>query len=348
MKDLDAPPTWDGRVRRPGAGRKQLRERDPELEAALDALIDPDVRGDPESPLRWTCKSTGQLALALTRGGHPVSPSTVGTMLREAGYSLQANVKTQEGSQHPDRDAQFRYLNEQARQFRDAGLPVVSVDCKKKELIGEFKNGGREWAPKGEPVKVNIHDFITEQGKAIPYGIYDVERNVGWVNVGHDHDTAQFAVESLRRWWQMVGQVAYPQAERLLICADGGGSNGSRNRAWKYFLQQLTDESGLEITVCHYPPGTSKWNKIEHRMFSFISLNWRGQPLVSFETVIQLISATTTRTGLQIKARLDKRAYLTGIKIANEEMEKLNLRLHEKNPQWNYSLSPSHSTNSKR
>jgi hypothetical protein len=254
MTDLDAPPTTDGRIRRPGAGRKSLRERDPELEAALDALIDPDVRGDPESPLRWTCKSTGQLALALTRGGHPVSATTVGLMLKEQCYSLQANVKTKEGAQHPDRDAQFRYLNEQARQFRDAGLPVVSVDCKKKELVGEFKNGGREWQPKGEPVPVNIHDFVTEQGKAIPYGIYDIEWNVGWVNVGQDHETATFAVESLRRWWRGDGVLAYPDADQLLICADGGGSNGYRVRTWKHELWRFALEAGLAITVCHLPP----------------------------------------------------------------------------------------------
>ena len=278
MSDLDAPPATDGRIRRPGAGRKSLRERDRELEAALDALIDPDVRRDPESPLRWTCKSTGQLALALTHGGHPVSASTVGVMLKEQGYSLQANVKTKEGAQHPDRDAQFRYLNEQARQFRDAGLPVVSVDCKKKELIGEFKNGGREWQPKGEPVPVNIHDFVTEQGKAIPYGIYDIERNVGWVNVGQDHETATFAVESLRRWWRGDGVLAYPDADQLLICADGGGSNGYRVRAWKHELWRFAQEAGLAITVCHLPPGTSKWNKIEHRLLSQISMNWRGRP----------------------------------------------------------------------
>ena len=271
MKDLDAAPAIDGRVRRPGAGRKSLTKTDPELAAALDALIDPDVRGDPESPLRWTCKSTGQLALSLTRSGHPVSPSTVGILLKEQGYSLQANAKTQEGSHHPDRDAQFRYLNEQARQFRDAGLPVVSVDCKKKELIGEFKNGGREWQPKGEPVRVNIHDFVSEQGKAIPYGVYDVERNVGWVNVGQDHETAAFAVESLRRWWRGDGSLAYPDADQLLICADGGGGNGYRVRAWKHELWRFAQEADLAITVCHLPPGTSKWNQIEHRLFSHIS-----------------------------------------------------------------------------
>lgn len=340
MKDLDGPPVLDGRIRRPGAGRKPLRERDPELEAALDALIDPDVRGDPESPLRWTCKSTGQLALALTRGGHPVSPSTVGTMLREAGYSLQANVKTKEGSQHPDRDAQFRYLNEQARQFRDAGFPVVSVDCKKKELVGEFKNGGREWAPKGEPVKVNIHDFVTEQGRAVPYGIYDLERNVGWINVGQDHETAAFAVESLRRWWRGDGSLAYPDADQLLISADGGGSNGYRTRLWKAELWRFAQEAGLAITVCHLPPGTSKWNKIEHRLFSHISMNWRGRPLTSYEVVVQLIAATTSKTGLRVHAQRDLGTYPTHVTVSDAEMAAIGLLPHDFHGEWNYTLDP--------
>ena len=340
MKDLDAPPATDGRIRRPGAGRKPLRERDPELEAALDALIDPDVRGDPQSPLRWTCKSTGQLALALTRGGHPVSPSTVGTMLREAGYSLQANVKTKEGSQHPDRDAQFRYLNEQARQFREAGRPVVSVDCKKKELIGEFKNGGREWAPKGEPVKVNIHDFITEQGKAIPYGIYDVERNVGWVNLGQDHETAAFAVESLRRWWRGDGARAYPDADQLLISADGGGSNSYRTRLWKTELWRFAQEAGWAITVCHLPPGTSKWNKIEHRLFSHITMNWRGRPLTSYEVVLELIAATTSKTGLRVHAERDHGTYPTKMVVSDTEMAAIALFPHAFHGDWNYTLDP--------
>jgi hypothetical protein len=340
MNDLDAPPTTDGRIRRPGAGRKSLRERDPELEAALDALIDPDVRGDPESPLRWTCKSTGQLALALTRGGHPVSASTVGVMLKEQGYSLQANVKTMDGAQHPDRDAQFRYLNEQARQFRDAGLPVVSVDCKKKELIGEFKNGGREWQPKGEPVPVNIHDFIRKEGKAIPYGIYDVERNVGWVNVGQDHETAAFAVESLRRWWRGDGVVAYPDADQLLISADGGGSNGYRVRAWKHELWRFAKEAGLAITVCHLPPGTSKWNKIEHRLFSHISMNWRGRPLTSHEVVVELIAATTSKTGLRVHAERDRGFYPTNVQITDLDMATIGLLPHDFHGEWNYTLDP--------
>ncbi|HET9848677.1 MAG TPA: ISAzo13 family transposase [Candidatus Dormibacteraeota bacterium] len=340
MKDLEAPPSTDGRIRRVGAGRKPQRQRDPELEAALDALLDPDVRGDPESPLRWTCKSTGQLALALTRGGHPVSATTVGVMLKQAGFSLQANVKTKEGAGHPERDAQFRYLNEQARQFRDAGLPVLSVDCKKKELIGEFKNGGREWAPKGEPVKVNIHDFVTEQGKAIPYGIYDVERNVGWVNVGQDHETAAFAVESLRRWWRGDGALAYPDAEQLLICADGGGSNGYRTRLWKWELWRFAQEAGLDITVCHLPPGTSKWNKIEHRLFSHISMNWRGRPLISHEVVVQLIAATTSKTGLKVHAERDLGSYPTNVPVSDTAMADINLLPHSFHGEWNYSLAP--------
>lgn len=341
LEELDAPPLAEGRVRRPGGGRKRLRERDPELEAALDALVDPDSRGDPMSPLRWTCKSTGQLALALTRGGHPVSADTVGSMLREAGYSLQANVKTQEGAQHPDRDAQFRYLNEQARRFREAGLPVVSVDAKKKELVGPFKNVGREWAPKGRPVPVKVHDFVVpELGKAIPYGVYDVERNVGWVSVGQDHDTATFAVESLRRWWQGDGVLAYPQADRLLICCDGGGSNGYRLRLWKYELGRFASETGLALTVCHLPPGTSKWNKIEHRLFSHISMNWRGRPLTSHEVIVDLIGATTTKKGLKVHAERDQGVYPSGISVSDAEMSAIPVHPHAFHGEWNYTISP--------
>ncbi len=342
LKELDSPPLTGGRVRRAGGGRKRLRERDPELEAALDALVDPDTRGDPMSPLRWTCKSTGQLALALTRGGHPVSADTVGTLLRESGYRLQANVKTREGSQHPDRDAQFRYLNEPAREFRDAGLPVVSVDAKKKELIGEFKNGGREWEPKGQPVEVRVHDFMDpELGKAIPYGIYDVERNVGWVNVGQDHETATFAVESLRRWWRGDGALAYPEADRLLVCADGGGSNGYRVRLWKYELGRFASETGLAITVCHLPPGTSKWNKIEHRLFAHISMNWRGRPLTSHEIVVELIGATTTKQGLKVHAERDHGTYPPSVNVSDAEMAQVLLRPHGFHGEWNYTIRPS-------
>ena len=341
LEELEAPPLGGGRVRRPGGGRKRLSATDPELAAALDALVDPDTRGDPMSPLRWTCKSTGQLALALSRGGHPVSADTVGTMLRESGYRLQANVKTKEGSLHPDRDAQFRYLNEQAREFRDGGQPVVSVDAKKKELIGEFKNVGREWEPKGRPVPVRLHDFmVPELGKAIPYGIYDVERNVGWVNVGQDHETAAFAVESLRRWWRGDGILAYPEADRLLICADGGGSNGYRVRLWKYELGRLAAETGLAITVCHLPPGTSKWNKIEHRLFSHISMNWRGRPLTSHEVVVELIAATTTKQGLKVHAERDLGTYPPRVNVSDSDMARVRLRPHHFHGEWNYTISP--------
>jgi hypothetical protein len=341
LEEIDAPPLADGRVRRAGGGRKRLTDADPELEAALDALVDPDSRGDPMSPLRWTCKSTGQLALALTRGGHPVSADTVGRLLRESGYSLQANAKTTEGAQHPDRDAQFRYLNEQARQFRDAGLPVVSVDAKKKELVGEFKNVGREWEPTGQPVPVQVHDFVVpELGKAIPYGIYDLERNVGWVNVGQDHDTATFAVESLRRWWHGDGKPAYPDADQLLICCDGGGSNGYRLRLWKYELGRFATETGLAVTVCHLPPGTSKWNKIEHRLFSHISMNWRGRPLTSHEVIVNLIGATTTKTGLRVHAEHDVGAYPAGAQVTDDDFAAIAVASHEFHGEWNYTILP--------
>jgi hypothetical protein len=341
LEEIDAPPLTDGRVRQPGAGRKRATETDPELAAALDALVDPDSRGDPESPLRWTCKSTGQLALALTRAGHPVSSVTVGVLLREAGYSLQANSKTTEGGQHPDRDAQFHYLNERAREFCAAGLPVVSVDAKKKELIGEFKNVGREWEPKGQPAPVNVHDFIVPGlGKAIPYGIYDTERDVAWVSVGQDHDTASFAVESLRRWWDGDGALAYPGADQLLISCDCGGSNGYRVRAWKHELSRFAKESGLAITVCHLPPGTSKWNKIEHRLFSHISMNWRGRPLTSHEVVVNLIAATTTRSGLKVHAELDPRKYPKGVTVSDNDMNGIDLLPHAFHGEWNYTIMP--------
>jgi len=293
------------------------------------------------SPLRWTCKSTGQLALALTRGGHPVSAATVATMLHEAGYSLQGNAKTHEGNQHPDRDAQFRYLNEKATEFRDTGLPVVSVDAKKKELVGEFKNGGREWEPKGQPVEVKVHDFLDKElGKAIPYGIYDIERNVGWVNVGQDHETAAFAVESLRRWWRGDGELVYSNAGELLICADGGGSNGYRSRLWKYELGRFAAETGLSITVCHLPPGTSKWNKIEHRLFSHITMNWRGRPLTSLEVIVDLIGATTTKQGLKVHAERDLGSYPKGVKVSDAELAAIILKAHDFHGEWNYTIIP--------
>jgi hypothetical protein len=296
--ELDQPADPRGRIRQ-HQGPKRLRDRDPGLLEMLDRLVEPDTRGDPESPLRWTCKSTRELAQALTAAGHPVSDDTVGRLLEQQGYRLQRTVKTPEGAQHPDRDAQFRYLNEQARTQLAAGQPVVSVDAKKKELVGRFANGGREWQPSGEPDQVNVHDVPDPTlGKAIPYGADDVGANRGWVGVGTDHDTAAFAVQTLRRWWQQVGSRSYPQAERLLVCADAGGSNGYRVRAWKTELARLATETGLAITVCHLPPGTSKWNRIEHRLFSAISMNWRGRPLASHEVIVELIGAATTHTGL--------------------------------------------------
>ena len=338
-----------GRIRQVGGGRKPIEERDPQITQLLGRIMEETTAGDPMSLLRWTSKSTYQIRDELQRRGHEVSEDTVQRRLKEMEYTLQANVKTKEGSAPPERDQQFRYINRLAQEYVARGDPVISVDAKKRERVGAFKNAGRKWRPKGKPLEVNVYDFPhLGVGTATLYGAFDEQTNQGMVNVGMSHDTSEYAVESIRQWCRRVGRRQYPQAQRLLICADGGGSNGSRNRAWKYFLQQLSDECGLEITVCHYPPGTSKWNKIEHRMFSFISLNWKGEPLVSFETVIQLISATTTRTGLRIKARLDKRTYETGIEITEEEMEKLNLRLHEKNPQWNYSLSPSQTKDSQK
>ncbi|MFF5715245.1 ISAzo13 family transposase [Streptomyces sp. NPDC012756] len=330
-----------GRVRRPGGGRKRVVDLDLGLRSALLALVEPDERGDPMSPLRWTVKSTRTLARELTGAGHKVSADTVAGLLREEGFSLQANAKTLEGGQHPDRDAQFCYLNEQAREHRDAGQPVISVDTKKKELVGDFKNAGRQWRPAGDPVLVNVHDFADPQlGKAVPYGIYDLAANTGWVNVGTDHDTAAFAVESIRRWWHGQGRAAYPRATRLLITADAGGSNGYRTRAWKLELAQLAVETGLTITVCHLPPGTSKWNKIEHRLFSHITMNWRGRPLTSHEVIVQSIAATTTRTGLRVVSRLDTNAYPTGVKVGDAEMTALPLTRHTFHGDWNYALHP--------
>ena len=340
MRELDGPSTDPLRVRKPGGGRKRARDRDPELVTALETLVDPDTRGDPMSPLRWTCKSTRQLANALGEQGHPVSHRVVADLLHELDYSLQAPVKRLEGTQHPDRYGQFQYLNEQAKAFLAQGLPVVSVDAKKKELVGAFKNGGREWQPKGEPESVQVHDFMDrELGKAIPYGVYDVGRNTGWVTVGSDHDTAAFAVATLRRWWQAVGSRAYPEAKRLLISADGGGSNGYRVRLWKAELQRFADATGVEVTVCHLPPGTSKWNKIEHRLFSFISMNWRGRALLSHEVILELISATTTRTGLRVHAELDKGEYPTKVQVSDAEFEALRLTPHQFHGEWNYTIS---------
>jgi len=330
-----------GRVRQPGGGRKRLEVADPQLVRALEKIMDETTAGDPMSLLRWTSKSTERLAEELTRRGHPISADTVGRRLRELDYSLQANVKTKEGSAPPGRDAQFRYINAQVKRFLQRGEPILSVDAKKKERVGAFKNAGRTWRPKGQPSHVNIYDYPSlAVGPATPYGAYDVQRNQGFVNVGMSHDTAEFAVESLRRWWRLVGRRRYPRAKALLLCADGGGSNGSRNRAWKYHLQHLANHLGVAITVCHYPPGTSKWNKIEHRMFSFISLHWRGQPLVSYETVVNLISATRTRAGLRVKAILDPRTYAAGLKISDEEMAAIHLERHTLHPDWNYTIKP--------
>ena len=341
LLELQEPVSAGGRIRRMGGGRKKTRERDPEILTELEALVDPDTRGDPMSPLRWTCKSTRQLARTLSGRGHPISHQGVAELLHEAGYSLQANAKTQEGTHHPDRDGQFRHLNDQVRHFLAEGQPMVSVDTKKKELIGLFKNGGQEWQPVHQPVGVNVHDFPDPQlGKAIPYGIYDVGRNTGWVSVGRDHDTASLAVVSLHRWWQVLGSGAYPQAERLLISADAGGSNGYRVRLWKLELQGFANATGLQVTVCHLPPGTSKWNKIEHRLFAHISMNWRGRPLTSQEEIVELISATTTRTGLQVRAELDLGLYPTQVKVSDAEMATVRITPQPFHGEWNYTISP--------
>jgi len=327
----------DGRVRRAGAGRPAATRTDPTLVTAVRALVDPETRGDPESPLRWTTKSTANLADALTAAGHRVSPDTVGRLLKADGFSLQGNAKTVEGAQHPDRDGQFRHINELVSAFQGAGEPVISVDSKKKELVGNYKNGGKEYRPKGEPEPVDVHDFKGELGRAVPYGVYDMTANVGWVNVGTDADTGAFAVESIRRWWTTIGEAAYPGATKLLITADAGGSNGSR--LWKVELAKLASELGVQISVSHLPPGTSKWNKIEHRLFSQISMNWRGRPLTSHEVIIETITATTTRTGLTVHAALDTDTYAKGIKISDKEMKTLEqhqIRRDQFHGEWNY------------
>jgi hypothetical protein len=325
-----------GRVRRPGGGRKQLRELDPLLVVDLERLVDGDCRGDPESLLRWTSKSVRHLAEGLRELGHRAHFTTVAQLLRGLGYSLQANVKTREGSQHPDRDAQFRHINKVAKRAVDHGEPVISVDTKKKELVGDFKNQGREWRPQGEPELVRVHDFKDKQlGKAIPYGVYDIGSDQGWVNVGIDHDTAQFAVASISSWWEHLGQPRYPNATRLQITADCGGSNGNRTRLWKVELQKLADDTGLQLAVCHFPPGTSKWNRIEHRLFSFITMNWRGKPLVSLETIVNLIGATTTSTGLEVYARLDNGTYPEKIKVPNTDFKAVNHHGDTFHPEWN-------------
>jgi DDE family transposase len=345
LRELDQPTprraAEAARVRRPGGGRKPLTETDPGLLPALESLLEPVTRGDPQSPLRWTCKSTRRLAAELTRQEHPVGPRTVAALLREAGYSLQANRKTREGASHPDRNAQFEYLNASVARFLIRGQPAISVDTKKKELVGDFRNNGREWHPHGEPEEVRVHDFLDKAlGKAIPYGVYDMTHNQGWVSVGIDHDTAQFATHSIRRWWQEMGRARFPKASELLITADGGGSNGHRSRLWKVSLQDLADELGLTLFVGHFPPGTSKWNQIEHRLFSFITQNWRGRPLVSRRAIVSLIASTTTSAGLIVKAALDTNQYETRIKVSDEELAGLRLQRHEFHGEWNYTITP--------
>jgi len=330
-----------GRVRQEGGGRKRQTDLDPGLQTALERLLEPATRGDPQSPLRWTCKSTTRLARELTGQGHPVSTSTVGRLLIAAGYSLQSNRKTREGSGHPDRNAQFEYINATVQDFQQRGQPVISVDAKKKELVGEFRNLGREWRPKGEPLQVMIHDFVDKNlGKAIPYGVYDLTENQGWVSVGIDHETARFATEAIRRWWHKMGMKSHHQARELLITADGGGSNGSRSRLWKVALQDLATDLGLPIHVCHFPPGTSKWNKIEHRMFCHITQNWRGRPLVSHDVIINLIASTSTQQGLLIQAELDPGLYPTGIKVTDRELATVNLTHADFHGDWNYHILP--------
>ena len=329
------------RTRRPGGGRKRLTETAPELVPALERRLEPVTCGGPESPLRWTCNSAAMLAAGLRAEGHGVSERTVNRLLHELGYSLQARGKTIEGRQHPDRDGQFRRINRRVRAFQKLGQPVVSVDTKKKELVGRFRNGGREWRPKGRPVAVNVHDFPDpERGKAIPYGVYGMTANTGWASVGITSDTAEFAVETIRRWWKRMGSPLYPDARRLLITADGGGSNSSRNRLWKLEVQRLADELGLAISVCHFPPCTSKWNRIEHRMFCHITQSWRGKPLVSYEVIVNLIAATTTRTGLTIRSDIDEAEYTTGIKVTDDQMSGLSIRRKGFHGEWNYTFTP--------
>jgi Rhodopirellula transposase DDE domain len=340
LRELASGSTWpSGRVRRPGAGRKSLMETQEGLLDALDALVEPTSRGDPESPLRWTCKGVRRLASELQGQGFAIGKQKVAELLAELGYSLQANRKTREGNQHPDRNAQFEYIAAEVCRFQRRGQPVISVDTKKKELVGDFKNGGKEWSSKGMPTEVNVHDFMNKDlGKAIPYGVHDLAANVGWVSVGIDHDTADFAVETIRRWWRKMGWSLYPKTTALLITADGGGSNSCRNRRWKTALQDLADELNLAISVCHFPPGTSKWNKIEHRLFSQIGINWRGQPLTSHEVVVQLIANTQTETGLRVRAALDYNTYPTGIKVTDSQLATVNLRRAAFHGEWNYTI----------
>jgi hypothetical protein len=342
LAELRSGETLDtSRVRRPGGGCKPLIETDTNLLNDLRSLVEPDTRGDPQSSLLWTCKSLTKLSRGLREMGHKIGRTLVGELLHKLEYSLQGNRKTLEGSKHPDRDAQFRYINGCVNKALAAGAPAISVDTKKKELVGDFRNAGREWRPKGSPEEVRVHDFvIPELGRAAPYGIYDIAANAGWVSVGIDHDTGAFAVNAIRSWWKLMGRERYPDASTLLITADGGGSNGSRVRLWKLELQKLADELGLTITVCHLPPGTSKWNRIEHRLFSFITGNWRGKPLVSHQVIVQLIAATTTKTGLTVRCELDQNTYPAGIKVSDAEIEAVNLTRHDFHGEWNYTISP--------
>ena len=341
-KELSGKPEGTSkRIRKTGGGRKRLMDKNPALMKDLDMLIDPITRGDPESPLRWTCKSTYKLSEALRKKGHNVSQKTVYLMLQELGYSMQANRKIKEGDQNPDRDAQFNFIYNRVKDFQENGQPVISVDAKKKENVGQYKNTGMEWEPGGQPIGVNTYDFPDkEKGKACPYGIYDLTRNEGWVSVGISRDTAQFAVESIRRWWNEMGCIRYPHATRLLITADGGGSNGYRVRLWKSEIQSLVNELGISISICHFPPGTSKWNKIEHQMFSFMSKNWRGRPLDSLGTIVNLISNTTTQKGLKIEAEIDDTQYEKGLKVGDNEMAMLNIERANFHGEWNYKIMP--------
>jgi hypothetical protein len=344
--NISAPP---GRIRKSGGGRKNKASQDATLVSDLKMLVEPVTRGDPVKPLLWTSRSLHKLAAELAKNGHQVCPTVVGDLLRGLGYSLQANSKTREGSRHIDRNAQFEYINTQATAFLAAQEPIISVDTKKKELVGNFKNNGREWRPKDTPELVNVHDFIDPKlARAVPYGVYDITNNVGWVSVGTDHDTASFAVQAIRRWWKSMGKKRHPNATRLMISADGGGSNGYRVRLWKIELQTLANELKLPITVCHLPPGTSKWNKIEHRLFSFITINWRGKPLRSYRTIVQLIAATTTAAGLKVRAELDENKYPKGVKVSNAQMAAVNLSPHAFHGDWNYTISPNPKPSSRR
>lgn len=332
---------YQDRIRKMGAGRRRLVENDPDLIRALEELVEPVTRGDPESPLRWTCKSTRKLSEELSKSGHPICPTSVGMLLRSAGYSLQANSKTREGRSHPDRNAQFEFINGSVQRCLRRGQPVISVDTKKKELVGDFKNSGQEWRPTGEPELVRSHDFEDKSlGKVVPYGVYDILNNQGWVSVGIDHDTAEFACNSIRRWWKEMGKSRFPNAQQLLITADGGGSNSSRSRLWKICLQKLANKLGLSLIVRHFPPGTSKWNKIEHRLFSFITQNWRGKPLVSHQAIVNLIASTRTQKGLKVKAAIDTSSYPTNTKVSDQELAEMKIKREKFHGDWNYSIHP--------